>query len=174
LPQSRRRTIKRTKRPSKNTSNSGSKSTQTVKLVVSAGIALLALGVLIYMVFIFSQAGRQTSATNNTASGLKFVDEVVGTGPSAQLGQTVTVHYTGKLENGLQFDSSLDSGQPLEFTIGTPNIIQGWNEGVAGMKVGGKRKLTVPPELGYGPAGRPPKIPPNATLLFDIELLGVK
>lgn len=141
---------------------------------MSAGIALLSLGALIYLVWILTQAGRQTSATSNTASGLKITDEVVGTGPTAQLGQTVTVHYTGKLENGTQFDSSLDSGQPLEFMIGTPDIIQGWNEGVIGMKVGGKRKLIIPPELGYGPAGRAPKIPPNATLLFDIELLGVK
>ena len=84
------------------------------------------------------------------------------------------MHYTGTLTDGTKFDSSLDHNQPLTFTLGAKNIISGWNEGIVGMKVGGKRKLIIPPNLGYGAAGRPPLIPPNATLFFDIELLDVK
>jgi peptidylprolyl isomerase len=84
------------------------------------------------------------------------------------------VHYTGTLENGTKFDSSLDRGKPFEFVIGTGSVIKGWDEGVMTMKVGGRRKLIVPPKLGYGPAGSPPKIPGNATLIFDVELLGVR
>jgi peptidylprolyl isomerase len=111
-----------------------------------------------------------------TASGLKYTDLLVGAGATPQKGQTVTVHYTGTLANGKKFDSSYDHpGQkPLEFQLGTPQIIQGWNEGIATMKVGGKRRLTIPSVLGYGPAGRPPSIPGNSTLVFDVELLGVK
>jgi FKBP-type peptidyl-prolyl cis-trans isomerase len=108
-----------------------------------------------------------------TASGLQYQDIVVGTGAEATSGSTVSVHYTGWLTDGTQFDTSRDRGQPIQFQIGTQYIIQGWNEGVAGMKVGGKRKLTIPPSLGYGEGGRPPVIPPNATLKFDIELLAV-
>jgi len=109
-----------------------------------------------------------------TASGLQYQDVVVGTGAEAKAGNTVSVHYTGWLTDGTQFDSSRDRGQPIEFQIGTPYIIQGWNEGITGMKVGGKRKLTIPPSIAYGAEGRPPVIPPNATLKFDIELMGVK
>lgn len=111
-----------------------------------------------------------------TASGLKYTDLVVGAGATPQKGQTVTVHYTGTLANGIKFDSSYDhpGQEPLEFQLGTPQIIQGWNEGIATMKVGGKRRLTIPSVLGYGPAGRPPSIPGNSTLVFDVELLGVK
>ncbi len=105
---------------------------------------------------------------------LESVDMKVGTGAEAKTGDTVTVHYTGTLTNGTKFDSSLDRGDPFTFTIGAGNVIKGWDDGVVGMKVGGKRKLTIPPALGYGAAGSPPKIPPNATLVFEIELLGVK
>jgi peptidylprolyl isomerase len=107
-----------------------------------------------------------------TPSGLKYVDEVVGTGENPRPGQNVTVHYTGTLEDGTKFDSSVDKGQPFTFRIGTGQVIKGWDEGLMSMKVGGKRRLIVPSTLGYGAAGRP-RIPPNATLVFEIELLGV-
>jgi peptidylprolyl isomerase len=112
--------------------------------------------------------------TVTTASGLKYIDLVEGTGASPKPSQTVIVHYTGTLEDGTRFDSSLDRGQPVPFPIGVGSVIRGWDEGLMTMKVGGKRKLIVPSRLGYGAAGRPPKIPPNATLIFEIELLGIK
>ena len=108
-----------------------------------------------------------------TGSGLKYVDEVVGTGESPSPGRIVRVHYTGRLENGTKFDSSVDRGQPFEFPIGVGAVIKGWDEGVMTMKVGGKRKLIVPPDLGYGADGVGP-IPPNSTLIFEVELLGVR
>jgi peptidylprolyl isomerase len=97
---------------------------------------------------------------------------VVGTGASPRKGQKVSVHYTGKLMNGTTFDSSVD--KPYEFVIGTGRVIKGWDEGIMSMKVGGKRRLIIPPNLGYGAVGSPPTIPPNATLDFDVELLGIK
>ena len=113
-----------------------------------------------------------------TGSGLQIKDTKVGTGASPQTGQTCVMHYTGWLyENGTKgkkFDSSLDRGQPFEFPIGTGRVIKGWDEGVASMKVGGKRTLIIPPEMGYGARGAGGVIPPNATLLFEVELLGVK
>ncbi len=113
-----------------------------------------------------------------TASGLKYIDETVGTGASPQRGQTVVVHYTGWLyvngEKGKKFDSSVDRHEPFEFPIGEGHVIKGWDEGVASMKVGGKRTLIIPPALGYGAQGAGGIIPPNATLMFDVELLSVK
>lgn len=108
-----------------------------------------------------------------TASGLKYTDEVVGSGDAPSKGKSVTVHYTGKLTNGKKFDSSVDRGQPFSFTIGVGQVIQGWDEGVMSMKVGGKRTLVIPPDLGYGSRGAGGAIPPNAELVFDVELLGV-
>jgi FKBP-type peptidyl-prolyl cis-trans isomerase len=98
---------------------------------------------------------------------------VVGTGPEATSGQKVTVHYTGWLTNGTKFDSSKDRGDPFVFNLGKGQVIKGWDEGVQGMKVGGKRKLTIPPAMGYGARGAGGVIPPNATLVFEVELLGV-
>lgn len=98
---------------------------------------------------------------------------VEGSGPEAKVGDTVEVHYTGTLENGSKFDSSLDRGKPFSFPLGSGMVIKGWDGGVAGMKVGEKVRLTIPPELGYGPMGYPPVIPPNATLIFEVELLSV-
>ncbi len=109
-----------------------------------------------------------------TASGLKYSDLVVGAGESPRPGQMVTVHYTGTLENGTKFDSSVDRGQPFTFQIGVGRVIKGWDEGVMTMKVGGRRKLIIPPNLGYGARGAGGVIPPNATLIFEVELLGVQ
>ncbi|SCZ51580.1 FKBP-type peptidyl-prolyl cis-trans isomerase [Thiohalomonas denitrificans] len=112
-------------------------------------------------------------AARITDSGLKIEDLKEGTGETAEAGQQVTVHYTGWLESGDKFDSSKDRDDPLVFKLGSGQVIRGWDEGVAGMKVGGVRKLTLPPQLGYGSRGAGGVIPPNATLVFDVELLGV-
>jgi peptidylprolyl isomerase len=113
-----------------------------------------------------------------TPSGLEFEDSQVGTGATPQKGQTCSMHYTGWLwENGAKgskFDSSLDRGKPFEFPLGQGRVIKGWDEGIATMKVGGKRTLRIPPALGYGERGFPGAIPPNSTLLFEVELLGVR
>jgi peptidylprolyl isomerase len=115
---------------------------------------------------------------NVSASGLSHEDTQVGTGESPRTGQTCMMHYTGWLwvngEKGSKFDSSLDRGRPFSFTIGKGQVIKGWDEGVASMKVGGKRTLLIPPELGYGASGAGGVIPPNATLLFEVELLEVR
>jgi FKBP-type peptidyl-prolyl cis-trans isomerase len=110
-----------------------------------------------------------------TSSGLKYQDLVVGNGPMAEEGTPVVVNYTGWLTDGTKFDSSYDPGrQPLPFTIGAGMVIRGWDEGVKGMRVGGKRKLTIPADLAYGERGYPPVIPANSTLVFEVEFLGVK
>jgi len=120
---------------------------------------------------------KSETKMTRTTSGLQYSDRVVGTGASPRQGQVVVVNYTGWLwENGAKgkkFDSSVDRGTPFEFPLGG-RVIKGWNEGIASMKVGGKRTLLIPPQLGYGANGMSPVIPPNATLLFDVELLGVK
>jgi peptidylprolyl isomerase len=145
----------------------------TVALSVAlAGATLLAAGAT-------TPAAAQTSgSTMTTPSGLKIQDTKVGTGATPKAGQTCVMHYTGWLyENGAKgqkFDSSHDRGQPFEFPIGQGRVIKGWDEGVATMKVGGKRTLIIPPELGYGARGAGGVIPPNATLMFEVELLAVK
>ena len=109
-----------------------------------------------------------------TKSGLKYIDETEGAGAAAKAGDQVSVHYTGKLKDGKKFDSSLDRGQPFDFPLGAGKVIKGWDEGVAGMKVGGKRQLKIPGKLAYGAAGYPGLIPPDATLIFDVALVAVR
>jgi peptidylprolyl isomerase len=125
-----------------------------------------------------SSAIAQTGKTMTTASGLQITDSKAGTGATPKTGQTCVMHYTGWLyengQKGKKFDSSVDRGEPFEFPIGAGRVIKGWDEGVATMKVGGKRTLVIPPDLGYGARGAGGVIPPNATLIFEVELLGVK
>jgi peptidylprolyl isomerase len=118
------------------------------------------------------QAGGEREQT--TASGLRYVDQGGGSGPEAKAGDRVSVHYTGTLENGQKFDSSRDRDQPFEFHLGRGQVIRGWDEGVAGMKAGDRRRLIIPSELGYGSRGAGGVIPPNATLIFDVELLEIR
>ncbi|MDY6783049.1 MAG: FKBP-type peptidyl-prolyl cis-trans isomerase [Cyanobacteriota bacterium] len=127
------------------------------------------------MLVAMSEKQEETDMENvvTTDSGLQYVDIVEGDGATPQKGQTVTVHYTGTLEDGTKFDSSRDRGSPFSFKIGVGQVIQGWDEGVGSMKVGGRRKLIIPSELGYGARGAGGVIPPNATLLFDVELLRI-
>jgi peptidylprolyl isomerase len=117
---------------------------------------------------------KVTGEGTKTPDGLQYWDIKAGTGPTAMRGQKVNVHYTGWLTTGKKFDSSVDAGKPFSFTLGAGEVIKGWDEGVAGMKVGGKRQLRIPPDLAYGPRGAAGVIPPNATLIFDVQLLGVQ
>lgn len=109
-----------------------------------------------------------------TPSGLQYKDLTVGNGAAPRPGQNVAVHYTGWLTNGKKFDSSVDRGQPFTFILGKGQVIKGWDEGVASMRIGGKRRLVIPGQLAYGAAGSPPDIPPNAVLVFDVQLLGIQ
>lgn len=140
-------------------------------------VAALALaGILLVLPFAGEAQAQETVVT--TPSGLKIEDTKAGEGASPSTGQICVMHYTGWLyengQRGRKFDSSLDRGQPFEFPIGTGRVIKGWDEGVASMKVGGKRTLIIPPELGYGARGAGGVIPPNATLIFDVELLDIR
>ena len=123
-----------------------------------------------------ASAGRGAGGkdTITTASGLRYVFLVHGTGPQPRAGQTVSVHYTGTLTSGSKFDSSRDSGQPFEFQLGRGQVIPGWDEGIALLRVGDRVLFTIPPGLGYGAPGMPPVIPPSATLIFDVELLAIR
>src|ERR1700679_1838059 len=137
--------------------------------------------------FLLAQTATRKSAAPNTSaptkvtgdgvktpSGLIYWDIRVGNAATAKEGSHVRVHYTGWLTNGKKFDSSVDAGKPFDFTIGNGEVIKGWEERITGMKVGGKRQLRIPPDLAYGAEGSPPDIPPNSTLIFDVQLLGVE
>jgi len=121
-----------------------------------------------------SELGVTIDSIPKTPSGLYVQEVAPGSGDSARAGRTVSVHYTGWLADGTKFDSSRDRNEPIQFTLGRGEVIQGWDEGVAGMKVGGRRKLVIPPALGYGAQGAGGVIPPNAVLVFDVELVGVR
>ncbi|MDQ3138522.1 MAG: FKBP-type peptidyl-prolyl cis-trans isomerase [Gemmatimonadota bacterium] len=116
----------------------------------------------------------ETTRMTKAPPGFWYADEAAGAGAEAQAGRTVRVHYTGWLPTGKKFDSSRDRGEPFAFTLGAGQVIAGWDEGVRGMKVGGKRKLVLPPQMAYGDAGAPPDIPPGSTLVFDVEVLEVQ
>jgi FKBP-type peptidyl-prolyl cis-trans isomerase len=120
-----------------------------------------------------SATASAAPAPTVTVTELKKEDSAPGSGPAAKSGDTVKVHYTGTLMNGTKFDSSRDRDEPFQFTLGKGEVIKGWDEGVVGMKKGGKRKLTIPSDKAYGPSGSPPKIPPNSPLVFDIELVEI-
>jgi FKBP-type peptidyl-prolyl cis-trans isomerase len=151
-------------------------------------VAVIAIVIALTAIFLIAQSATKKSAASNTSSptkvigegvkmpsGLTYWDIRVGNGETAKEGSRVLVHYTGWLTDGKKFDSSVDAGQPFKFTIGNGEVIKGWEEGIAGMRVGGKRQLRIPPELGYGAQGTPDgPIPPNATLIFDVKLLGVQ
>src|SRR5882762_10447026 len=140
---------------------------KTVAILVAAAL-LLSLGA-----YLFVNRGSSQAKQVTTPSGLKYTDIVEGTGPVPEEGQTLSVQYTGTLQNGTKFDSSYDHGKPYDFKYGVDPMIKGWDEGISTMKVGGKRKLIVPPALGYGSQVRP-GIPGNSILLFEIELLSAK
>lgn len=152
-------------------------------MAVAGGIYILSSRTTTIPQFQSSTPSANIETTAPVASGsadknmdeLKIEDQVVGTGAEAVIGKKITVNYTGTLVDGTKFDSSLNPGRtPFEFTLGAGEVIQGWDQGFAGMKVGGKRKLTIPPSLGYGAAGAGSAIPPNATLIFEVELLNVQ
>jgi len=143
-------------------------------ILLSSVLSLLGL-----TVFTFAEEKKMSSneaagQVVTTESGLQYIDLVVGAGRQAELGDTATVHYTGWLADGKKFDSSVDRKEPFSFRVGAGQVIKGWDEGVGTMKVGGKRKLIIPPQLGYGARGAGNVIPPNATLTFDVELLGLR
>lgn len=145
----------------------------------ASSLSMLAVSVLAATVIAYPVPKERTDPRNRgpimitTASGLQYEDEVVGTGTEAAAGKTVEVHYTGTFPDGKKFDSSRDRNRAFSFKLGAGMVIKGWDEGVAGMKVGGKRKLVIPANLGYGARGAPGAIPPNAVLHFDVELLKV-
>jgi FKBP-type peptidyl-prolyl cis-trans isomerase len=150
----------------------------TIIAVVIAVIAVLAG---FYFIFGFSQSPSTNPASNQSpvspvnSGKLKIEDLKVGTGSAeVKSGDTISINYVGTLTDGTKFDSSYDRGEPFETQIGVGQVIKGWDEGVIGMKVGGKRRLTIPPDLGYGEQGAGAQIPPNATLIFEVELMGIK
>ncbi len=175
MPQSRkRRTARRThtRTPSPERQQARAAADKRKRIIAAVIVfALVAAGVA--YIFAPGLGGGGGGAEVTTASGLKYTDLVVGTGPSPRPGQTAVVHYTGTLVDGSKFDSSRDKGQPYEFALGRAEVIKGWDEGIATMKVGGRRRLVVPPALGYGAMPRT-GIPANSTLVFDVELLNVK
>ena len=149
-----------------------------ISTIRSSRIAFSLLVVLLAVSFnlstnAFSKEEKMSGDIQETPLGLKYIIIEEGSGDKPKKGQKVKVHYTGKLEDGTVFDSSVQRGVPIEFTLGVGQVIKGWDEGISDMKVGEKRQLIIPPDLGYGPNGYPPVIPPNSTLIFDTELVEV-
>jgi hypothetical protein len=173
LPQSRHRKTKGRKR-SKGMKLHGGDSRVSVMSPRTTQIVVLGLAAVLVLaaVYLLFANGRSSGAEVTLDGGLKYTDISVGTGASPRLGGQISVNYVGTLENGTEFDRS--HGQPVPMTFDTQHLIPGWVKGMENMKVGGKRRLTVPPELAYGAAGRPPVIPPNSTLIFDIDLVDVR
>lgn len=177
MPQSRHRKINRARKiprvPHANptVASTGPIANRTLQIGAVVLVAVVAIAAVAY--FITRRGSTQAGDEITTASGLKIQDLKVGDGAGPKPGQTVTVHYIGWLENGTEFENSYKDGTPARFQLGV-NLIKGWNEGLATMKVGGKRRLIVPSKLAYDKEGRPPKIPANANLTFEIELLSVR
>ena len=166
MPKSRQRKSGKSRSNARSTYSSSQKGAPSTTKVIAIGV-IVGLAILGVAFFLFRGGGVEIK----TASGLRYVDLVKGSGASPQPGQNVTVNYVGTLANGTKFDSSYDRGQPYTTRLSPDAVIQGWVEGLRTMKVGGKRKLIIPPELAYGPKGHPPDIPPDATITFEIELL---
>lgn len=177
MPQSRHRKINPRKKQrelrAKSSHGPSLTSNRNVKIGVIILAAIFALSAVWYVLGL--RKTTDTAVAVTTPSGLKYIDEKVGGGPSPKPGQTVSVNYVGVTQStGVEFDNSYKKGGPVDFTLGVGGLIRGWEEGLSTMKVGGKRKLIIPGELAYGKEGRPPLIPANATLEFEIELLGIK
>ena len=136
--------------------------------------AVVLISMIVGLLSAVSLSGAEKGNPIETLSGLQYLDLVKGSGREAHLGETASVHYTGWLKDGTKFDSSLDRGQPFQFRLGAGRVIKGWDEGVVGMNIGSKRKLIIPPHLGYGKRGAGRVIPPNATLIFEVELLDLR
>ena len=177
MPQSRHRKINRARKvprvPHSNPTVASTRPVANRNLQVGAIILVAVIAIAAVAYVVTRRGSTQGGEEVTTASGLRIQDLKVGDGPTPKPGQTVSVNYTGWLENGKEFDSSAKHGGPAQFQLGG-NLIKGWNEGLATMKVGGKRKLFVPSKLGYGAVGSPPNIPPNSNLVFEIELLAVR
>ena len=176
MPQNRKRRAGKSRRAPRSASvtRPATKQKQSTSRITTIIWVFVIVAVLAGATYYFTRGRNAKGGEITTASGLKYVDLVEGAGASPKAGQTIKVEYTGSLANGTVFESPARHGGPQEFVIGKGAVIKGWDEGIMTMKIGGKRKLIIPPSLGYGPAGRPPAIPPNSILNFDIELIGVK